>query len=116
MFYLYNQNNSGGGFDSDDSVCHYVIIEANNAEQANDKAKSIGIYFDGCETGMDCPCCGDRWSEAWGDGMDEPLIYGKAPDYKGENEWSRCDHWAQPGEVYCRVYYLDGSKKEYVKN
>lgn len=38
-----------------------VYIEAENAEEANEKALQIGIYFNGVEDGIDCPCCGDRW-------------------------------------------------------
>lgn len=57
----FNQNNSGGGFDVDDKVCHRVFIEANNEEEANEKASELGIYFYGVDSGRDCDCCGDRW-------------------------------------------------------
>jgi hypothetical protein len=39
-------------------------IEAESAEHADEKAAEIGIYFNGCDDGRDCPCCGDRWYEA----------------------------------------------------
>lgn len=45
-------------------MAHTVIIEAKTAEQADDKAQEIGIYFNGCEEEIDCPCCGDRWTTA----------------------------------------------------
>lgn len=61
-FYTFNQNNSGGHFDYDPEtgVGYRVAIEATNAKDALRRAEDIGIYFNGCETGMDCPCCGDQ--------------------------------------------------------
>lgn len=109
-FYHFNQNNSGGGFDYDDKVCHHVVIEADNADHANMKAESIGIYFDGCSTGQDCPCCGDRWYQASdGDSMDEPSIYRDKPE-------DHVDTFTVIGDAYCRVYYLDGTVKEYIRS
>lgn len=60
-FYLFHQNNSGGYFIQNDSVDIYVMIQAESAEDANNKAEEIGIYFDGVKNGNDCECCGDRW-------------------------------------------------------
>lgn len=81
MFFTYNQNNSGGSFTYDKvwGISEYVIIEADSADEANDIAEGIGLYFDGCADGMDCECCGDRWYRAWDDedGEDEPSVYGK---------------------------------------
>lgn len=34
MFYTYRQNNSGGVFEVNDNVKHYVIIEADSAIEA----------------------------------------------------------------------------------
>lgn len=64
-FYEYSQNNSGGSFDEE--MGHSVFIEAATAEEANDRAEGMGIYFNGVENGRDCPCCGDRWSTPWGE-------------------------------------------------
>jgi len=78
-FYTYSQNNTGGSLelDSTNGISHYVIIEAVSAELANAVAKNIGIYFDGCENGVDCDCCGDRWYKVDElDGKDQPTIYG----------------------------------------
>ena len=76
-FFKFDQNNSGGSFDADDKVCHRVIVEAKDTDEAIDIAENLGIYFDGCETGMDCDCCGDRWHRPWGDeGMVFPYSYG----------------------------------------
>lgn len=94
-FYTYCQNNSGGDFDVDEEVAHYVIIEAPNADAADERAKEVGLYFDG---EGDCECCGNRWSEAY-EGSDSPRIYGEvAHTYK-----PICDQW---GEV--RIHYLTG--------
>ncbi|ALH46439.1 hypothetical protein ABNC92_10725 [Paenibacillus larvae] len=78
MYFTFNQNNPGGFTVVNDSVCGVVIIEADTADQANKKAEEIGIYFYGCSTGNDCPCCGDRWDAQYNDaeGTDEPEIYG----------------------------------------
>ena len=61
MFYTYIQCNSGGRYEVNEDVKQYVIIEADSAEKANNKAEDLGIYFNGVMKGIDCPCCGDRW-------------------------------------------------------
>ena len=63
MWYLFDQNNSYGYFEVNDKLCAKLFIEANNEEEANEKAISLGCYFNGVEEGIDCPCCGDRWSD-----------------------------------------------------
>lgn len=85
-FFMFAQNNSGGSFDIDDQVCEKVIIEANDADEANAIAESHGIYFDGVSKGMDCDCCGDRWRQA--DNYDSelyPAIYGSHIDNCGDS-------------------------------
>jgi len=73
-FFTYSQTTSGGVFCG---PAKYVIIEAPSANVADAIAEDNGLYFDGCATGMDCPCCGDRWDRAWSEqGHDEPTIYG----------------------------------------
>ena len=61
-FYHFRQNNSGGSFVFDKNLAIDVIIEAETADEANDLAEGLGIYFNGCEGGWDCRCCGDRWN------------------------------------------------------
>lgn len=102
MFFAFHQNNSGGSFQCDDEVTEFVIIEAKNADHANSTAEFIGIYFDGCEQGIDCSCCGDRWYRTSDyQGTDQPLIYDKHPyEYKSM--------FIGKGYEYCYVYYLDG--------
>lgn len=65
-FFDFSQNNSGGSFvfDEQRGITHFVIVEAMDADHANSVAENIGLYFNGCESGNDCDCCGDRWSEA----------------------------------------------------
>jgi hypothetical protein len=98
-FYTFNQNNSGGHFDVNDRICEYVIIEAIDADDANMRAENIGIYFNGCEDGRDCDCCGDRWyPQDNGEGKDVPSIFG-TPVTKTYTSWYRSG---------CIIYYLDG--------
>jgi hypothetical protein len=60
MFYHFCQNNSGGSFRYNDAlgITEHVVIEANSADEANEKAEQIDLYFDGCLFGDDCSCCG----------------------------------------------------------
>lgn len=64
MFFHFDQSNSGGSFHVDQTVgiSHHVLVEATTRDEANNRAEAIGLYFDGCATGEDCSCCGDRWS------------------------------------------------------
>lgn len=108
-FFSFDQNNSGGGFVVDNDVAHNVIIEAATADEANAKAEDIGIYFNGCDDGSDCPCCGDRWYPVdESDGEDAPNIYGNDPELHDEL-------FAEAGQPYCHVYYADGLVKTYRK-
>ena len=65
-WYNFSQNNSGGSFMVNDKVCNELYIEANTFDEAVLKAESLGCYWDGVANGMDCACCGDRWSK-WSD-------------------------------------------------
>ena len=62
LFFEFAQNNSGGIFIFNEQVGYSTIVEADSAVEANLRAESVGVYFDGCKEGRDCPCCGDRWS------------------------------------------------------
>lgn len=110
-FFEYVQNNSGGGFDFDEDagISHIVIIEADDAEEANYKAERIGLYFDGRG---DCPTCGDRWYPAsYGDAEDVPSHYGTPIQ---DIEWGNGLHWKwiKGGpEVY--VHFKDGHRQAY---
>ena len=79
-YFHYSQNNSGGSFDFSelDGITHHVVIQANDAEEADLLAVKKGLYFDGCEAGQDCECCGDRWcsmSFLERKGNPEPMVY-----------------------------------------
>lgn len=103
-FFSFDQNNSGGSFDirPEDGIGEYVIVEALDVNHANQRAEQIGIYFDGCDNGMDCNCCGDRWSRAWDDeGDPEPMIYGTPVD-KAERSMFRDTAF---------IHYLEGPFK-----
>ena len=104
-FYEYRQNNSGGSFSNSekDGICEYVIIEALDEDHANTRAETIGLYFNGCEEGYDCPCCGDRWYKAnERDGSKVPSIYGKPVEETKKDLFRKC----------CFVHYLDGTFKK----
>lgn len=105
-FFEYSQNNSGGFFEVDEDVSYNVYIEADSAEEANRKAEEVGIYFDGCEKGLDCECCGDRWYEAWDNekGTDTPTLYGVPLDEAIKRLYRK----------EAIVYYKDGTKKKFV--
>lgn len=62
-WYEFSQNNSGGYFNVDDKVCHRLFIEAYDYDEAKAKAEKLGCYWYGVSKGLDCPCCGDRWSD-----------------------------------------------------
>ena len=99
QFYTYRQNNSGGYWENepDKGIGHYVIIEALNSKDADDRAENIGIEFD---TG--CSCCGSRWSESWNDdGTDIPEIYGEDPRKMFKDSYSK-------GNTLIFVHYFDG--------
>ena len=44
MFYLFDQNNSGGSFVLNDKLCHRLFIEADSAEEAVSIAENLGCY------------------------------------------------------------------------
>jgi hypothetical protein len=105
MFFDFDQNNSGGGFDFDAEagITHHVIIEADSAEEANERARELGLYFDGVENGPDCDCCGDRWYEAHGEGDDVPTVYGTPV-----TEYEALMLWAPKGTPEIFIHYADG--------
>lgn len=101
-FYTFRQNNSGGSFDHfpEDGIGVAVIVEAQNFSQALDRAERIGLYFNGCDTGRDCSCCGDRWSEPWSeDGTERPEIYGEeyAACAEGDEPYL---YWGLPSYIH----------------
>lgn len=104
-FYTFRQNNSGGSFHFvENKLTHFVIIEAQSARVARAIAEDLGIYFNGCNDGRDCRCCGDRWYLPYGNSIDDqPTIYGKSPQDYEPYDWE--DFRGKP-QVY--IHYLDG--------
>lgn len=82
-YFTFQQNNSGGFFTGP----NYIIIRAESLSDACEKAQRLtsffpslddacNVYFNGVDDELDCPCCGDRWSEHFvEDGTDVPMIY-----------------------------------------
>lgn len=92
MFYMLTQNNSHGVFHVNDRVCHHMIIEARNEEEALQRAEQLGCYWDGVQKGIDCDCCGNRWYRH-ADHIDlhrlnskgyEVEVYGESEEYRDE--------------------------------
>lgn len=101
-YYQFTQNNTGGSFSRNDKagIGNFVIIEAENAKQANSIAEEKGIYFNGCESGLDCSCCGDRWHRVnERDEDNEPMLYGTPLDKVKEDWYTK--------EAY--IHFLNGS-------
>lgn len=106
-FFTYSQNNSGGRFTVNDikGIGEYVIVQADSYQDANDRAKYIGLYFDGCNIGVDCDCCGDRWHRvSESDANFVPSIYG---DF--------VDDYMPYSDSTIFVHYLDGTVKKIIK-
>jgi hypothetical protein len=104
-FFHYSQNNSGGSFNYDEKgITHHVDIEAPTAESADRRAESIGLYFDGAG---DCPCCGDRWSSAYGDGDAVPSVYSEPLSEAWGSGGRFPMRWMKPNPEAV-VHFLDG--------
>ena len=111
-WYEFRQNNSGGDFIVDDKVCHFLYIEADNFGKAVSIAESLGCYWNGVEKGIDCPCCGSRWSK-WDN---QPIDF-------DDNNSKSIEEYAQKmsseyGWTYpdARIYYKNGDVKEIFSN
>lgn len=103
-FYTFEQNNSGGIFHYDEraGISVFVIVEAKSADEANARAEKIGLYWNGCASGHDCDCCGDRWYIAYGyDGKKIPEVFGK--NVLNEKEYFK---WINGYEGF--IHYLNG--------
>ena len=113
MWFNFDQNNSGGSFTVDDQLCHRLFIEADSQEKAEEKAFDMGVYYDGCSDGTDCPCCGDRWYSP-----DEVELPAKFDDEVYETIEAYAQNladrygWTKPD---CRIFYADGRVVEIFK-
>lgn len=118
MFYEYDQNNSRGTWVEDikQGISHYVIIEADSPKEADGRAEQIGLYFDGCNKGIDCPCCGDRWYGTYdGKGTEKPTHYGESlyKTYKDKNIVGLRGMMVWDGADKLFVHYKDGTIAQY---
>ena len=102
-FFTFSQNNSGGYFveDNEHGVCEYVIIEADNAEDAWNRLVEIGDKVDGFW--VYCSCCGERWYPPYDNGDEEPMIHGEP--------LSSVEAWIFRTGAF--VHYADGSFKRF---
>lgn len=111
MFFTYNQNNSGGDFviDAQRGISTFVIVEADDDVEADEKAEKIGLYWDGVAEGRDCECCGDRWNRQWSGGTNVPMVYDKSvEDGFYRNGYFFTDRKNAAGYIH----YKDGLVKE----
>ena len=108
-YYDFNQNNSGGRYKIDENTGQNTIIAARDMSEANERAERLGIYFNGCRDGMDCDCCGDRWSEQYSESKDvEPLVYGSDP-----TSYLTKDSWGFHDKIV--VHHADGTRETFTK-
>lgn len=94
-WFLFEQNNSGGYFIDNDSVCETVFIQARSAYEALNMAEFLfGPYSEYCE------CCGPRWGYYVddSDGTDVPMIYGVSIYESAEGLFRK----------KCILHYADG--------
>ncbi len=120
-WYEFDQNNSGGVFVMNEDVSIKVFIQAKHTPSANQIAEDIGIYFDGCEQGMDCDCCGDRWYRV-GDHLASFTTYfwrGENAEYDNISDYAQAlandSMWAKKGKPAMILYFANGSIKRFYK-
>lgn len=101
MFYEFDQNNSGGYFVENETICHRLFIEADSEYEAIFKAEELGCYWDGVAKGIDCECCGDRWY--FPDQVDVNNIEEYAQSLADKWGWTTPD---------ARIFYKNGRVKE----
>ena len=58
--YGFRQNNSGGYFLKPAETI--IVVAAKSKDHALETAGKAGLYLHGVQLGLDCDCCGDRWS------------------------------------------------------
>jgi len=89
-FFVYSQNNSGGYYVQDGVVDQVVVVEADNADDADSRASKKGVF-----SYHYCDCCGPRFCGQ----------YDKAKGFRSVKA-AVADSWMQsPGVV---VHFKDG--------
>lgn len=112
-FFEFRQNNSGGSFLEDirSGISKTVIVEADNEDEATYLAERIGLYFDGCDTGRDCSCCGDRWNAPWQEGTEVPCVYREPINEVKFTSYHTL--WHDANNLF--VHYKDGRVERYAE-
>lgn len=105
-FIVYHQNNSGGSLVGP----LYVIVEASSYEEADEIATSgTPVYFNGCDNGRDCRCCGDRWSRKNYYWSEDRKI--EADEYECFETIEECKNSLNTSiwdtGIYAEIYYKD---------
>lgn len=97
-FYHFTQNNSGGRYCGPT----HLVVEAKDAKTANLLAINsdhVEVYFEGCNHGQDCNCCGDRWHPVdEGKGEEFPHIYHAPLDDPANERWVEILRWTVEAE------------------
>lgn len=108
-FWDFGQNNSGGRFYG---PAYHVIVEALDYQDANRRAEKLGLYFEGCSSGQDCECCGDRWSEQFefDKGDETPSIYGEPVENYKDSYYKKRVNDKYPTVL---IKYIDGNEKTF---
>jgi len=95
MFYIFDQNNSGGYIITDENVASVVIIEAGSEKEAKSKFDDLGMYgYPFCE------CCGERFSFCF------PQVLGTEQEAIKEG-W---DYVCDSDRVQMIIHRTDGTK------
>ena len=103
-FYRFEQNNLGGEYLEDEVLTRNVIIEALSEIEANEKAKKLGISFDGCYVKNEGWRM--RWGPAWSDDAQSKKEIFR--DLDNELNWE----FHQPRtKVFAGIFYADGRKQ-----
>jgi len=102
--YNFNQNNSGGSFNINENVTYDVLIEAESYDVANYKAEECGIEFY-----VGCPCCGDRWNQAYDNDIDNYSVFEFIDKEAALNYFNNKTKGMFREE--CIIYFKDGTKE-----
>lgn len=106
MFYCYRQNKLDDKFIVNDKVTVTVIIEADNEQDADSRAQSLGITFDSV---VEEEAITARWDPAAG------YSPKRNPDtfVRGSKHYDEKD--VNVGEAFCYLYDTEGNQHRFVR-
>ena len=119
MFYMLDQNNSGGSFVVNDRLTHRLFIEADSEQDAIAFAESLVCYWNGVENGYDCECCGDRWYQYAREYNSEKMVKDWECEEVGTVEGYAqylADNYGHDCSPDARIFYKNGTVKEIFSN